>query len=139
MARALLRFRKTDSAFWIQVSPCLALGAELRDLGVTEPIGFFLHTPWPSRAVISGVPHHRELIEAMLAYDLVGFQTEEDCENFLSTRNPISDYPCMTASSSRATAAPAPRYFRSASIPGSSRSWRRRRPPIRMSRGCGAA
>jgi trehalose 6-phosphate synthase len=34
--------------------------------------------------VIGGVPHHRELIEAMLAYDLIGFQTEEDCENFLS-------------------------------------------------------
>ena len=84
MARALLRFRKTDSAFWIQDYHFLALGAELRDLGVTEPIGFFLHTPWPSRAVISGVPHHRELIEAMLAYDLIGFQTEEDCENFLS-------------------------------------------------------
>jgi trehalose 6-phosphate synthase len=30
------------------------------------------------------VPHHRELIEAMLAYDLIGFQTDEDCENFLS-------------------------------------------------------
>jgi trehalose 6-phosphate synthase len=84
MARALLRFRNTDSAFWVQDYHFLALGAELRDLGVTEPIGFFLHTPWPSRAVISGVPHHRELIEAMLAYDLIGFQTDEDCENFLS-------------------------------------------------------
>jgi trehalose 6-phosphate synthase len=84
MARALLRFRKEDSAFWIQDYHFLALGAELRDLGVTEPVGFFLHTPWPSRSVISGVPHHRELIEAMLAYDLIGFQTEEDCENFLS-------------------------------------------------------
>jgi trehalose 6-phosphate synthase len=84
MARALLRFRKSDSAFWIQDYHFLALGAELRDLGVTQPIGFFLHTPWPSRSVIGGVPHHRELIEAMLAYDLIGFQTEEDCENFLS-------------------------------------------------------
>jgi trehalose 6-phosphate synthase len=84
MARALLRFRKQDTAFWIQDYHFLALGSELRDLGVTEPIGFFLHTPWPSRAVIAGVPHHRELIEAMLAYDLIGFQTEEDCENFLS-------------------------------------------------------
>lgn len=84
MARALLRFRKADSAFWVQDYHFLALGAELRDLGVTEPIGFFLHTPWPSRSVIGGVPHHRELIEAMLAYDLIGFQTEEDCENFLS-------------------------------------------------------
>ncbi|WP_426438910.1 trehalose-6-phosphate synthase [Bradyrhizobium genosp. P] len=84
MARALLRFRKPDSVFWIQDYHFLALGAELRDLQVTQPIGFFLHTPWPTRAVISGVPHHRELIEAMLAYDLIGFQTDEDCENFLS-------------------------------------------------------
>ena len=53
MARALLRFRKPDSAFWIQDYHFLALGAELRDLGVTEPIGFFLHTPWPTRAVMS--------------------------------------------------------------------------------------
>lgn len=84
MARALLRFRKPESAFWIQDYHFLALGAELRDLGVTQPIGFFLHTPWPARSVISGVPHHRELVEAMLAYDLIGFQTDEDCENFLS-------------------------------------------------------
>src|SRR5476651_708563 len=83
MARALLRFRKPDSAFWIQDYHFLALGAELRDLGVTQPIGFFLHTPWPVRAVIGGVPHHRELVEAMLAYDLIGFQTQDDCENFL--------------------------------------------------------
>ena len=83
MARALLRFRKPDTAFWIQDYHFLALGAELRDLGVTQPIGFFLHTPWPVRAVIEGVPHHRELIEAMLACDLIGFQTRDDCENFL--------------------------------------------------------
>jgi trehalose 6-phosphate synthase len=83
MARALLRFQKPDSAFWIQDYHFLALGAELRDLGVTQPIGFFLHTPWPARGIIEGVPHHRELIEAMLAYDLVGFQTQGDCDNFL--------------------------------------------------------
>src|SRR5712671_3085626 len=84
MARALLRFKKPDAVFWIQDYHFLALGAELRDLGVTQPIGFFLHTPWPARAIIEGVPHHRELVEAMLAYDLIGFQTEDDCENFLS-------------------------------------------------------
>jgi trehalose 6-phosphate synthase len=84
MARALLRFQKPDAVFWIQDYHFLALGAELRDLGVTQPLGFFLHTPWPARAVIGGVPHHRELVEAMLAYDLIGFQTEDDYENFLS-------------------------------------------------------
>jgi trehalose 6-phosphate synthase len=34
--------------------------------------------------VVGGVPHHRELVEAMLAYDLIGFQTRDDCDNFIS-------------------------------------------------------
>ena len=84
MARALLRFRKPDTVFWIQDYHFLALGAELRGLGVTQPVGFFLHTPWPARAVMGGVPHHRDLVGAMLAYDLIGFQTQDDCDNFLS-------------------------------------------------------
>ena len=54
-------------------------------LGATEPSGFLLQDAVAGACrVISGVPDHRELIEAMLAYDLIGFQTEEDCENFLS-------------------------------------------------------
>ncbi|MES2751308.1 MAG: trehalose-6-phosphate synthase [Pseudomonadota bacterium] len=82
MARALMRFHKPSAAFWIQDYHFLALGAEMRKLGVENPVGFFLHTPWPARRIIAGVPHHRELIEAMLAYDLIGFQTDDDCENF---------------------------------------------------------
>src|ERR1700688_3905519 len=84
MARALLRFQKPDTVFWVQDYHFLALGAELRKLGVTRPVGLFLHTPWPARAIAESVPHHRELIEAMLACNLIGFQTQDDCENFLS-------------------------------------------------------
>jgi trehalose 6-phosphate synthase len=82
VAEALLRFRKSDAVYWIQDYHFLALGAEMRRLGVTEPIGFFLHTPWPVRSIAASIPNHRQLIESMLSYDLVGFQTEEDCENF---------------------------------------------------------
>lgn len=82
MARALMRFNKPTAAFWVQDYHLLTLGAEMRELGVRNPLGFFLHTPWPARRVIAGVPHHRDLVEAMLAYDLIGFQTEDDCENF---------------------------------------------------------
>lgn len=82
MARALLRFEQPDTAFWVQDYHFLALGAELRKLGIKQPIGFFLHTPWPAAHVMSGVPHHRELVEAMLAYDVIGFQTDDDRHNF---------------------------------------------------------
>jgi trehalose 6-phosphate synthase len=91
MARALLRFAKPDAVFWIQDYHFLALGAELRELGITQPVGFFLHTPWPVRAVMEGVPHHRELVEAMLAYDLIGFQTRDDCDNFLGYLSGCAD------------------------------------------------
>lgn len=83
MAQALLRFQKPGMSFWVQDYHFLTLGEELRKLGVTQPVGFFLHTPWPARAIAVGIPHHRALIEAMLAYDVVGFQTDEDCAHFI--------------------------------------------------------
>jgi|SRR5262245_5911549 len=45
-----------------------------------QEIGFFLHTPWPNRSVVAAL--HRELAEAMLAYDLIGLQTDQDRANF---------------------------------------------------------
>jgi trehalose 6-phosphate synthase len=82
MARGLMRFGRADARYWIHDYHFLTLGAELRRLGVTRPLGFFLHTPWPTRCVMQGVPHHRDLVEAMLAYDLIGFQTADDRRNF---------------------------------------------------------
>ena len=82
MARALLRFNRPDATFWIQDYHFLTLGSELRRLGVGQPIGFFLHTPWSAPAMMHSVPHHRELVSAMLAYDLIGFQTDEDQQHF---------------------------------------------------------
>lgn len=82
MARALMRFGRQDAAFWIHDYHFMTLGHELRRLGVEQPIGFFLHTPFPARTIFSSLPHHRELIRAMLAFDLIGFQTEDDRLNF---------------------------------------------------------
>jgi trehalose 6-phosphate synthase len=82
MARALLRFNSPQAVFWIQDYHFLSLGAELRRLGIERPLGFFLHTPWAERRTMSAVPHCSELAEAMLAYDLIGFQTVEDRQNF---------------------------------------------------------
>jgi trehalose 6-phosphate synthase len=82
MARALLRFAKPDAIFWIHDYHFMTLGAELRGLGVDQPVGFFLHTPFPSASVFLSLPHHRELMRAMLSYDVIGFQTDEDLSNF---------------------------------------------------------
>jgi trehalose 6-phosphate synthase len=82
MARELLRFNGPEAVFWVQDYHFLTLGAELRRLGITRPIGFFLHTPWAERRTMTAVPNHADLVRDMLAYDLIGFQTVEDRQNF---------------------------------------------------------
>jgi trehalose 6-phosphate synthase len=82
MARVLLRFAKPDAMFWIHDYHFLALAAELRRLGIEQPVGFFLHTPFPTRHIFRSLPHHDELVRAMLSYDLIGFQTDDDRANF---------------------------------------------------------
>jgi len=54
----------------------------LRRLGVKNRIGFFLHTPWPARQLVTTLPRHRQLVEALFDYDLIGFQTTEWLEAF---------------------------------------------------------
>jgi trehalose 6-phosphate synthase len=82
MARGLRSFLRPDALVWVHDYHFLTLAQELRRLGVDRPLGFFLHTPFPDRASFSCLPRHRELVRAMLQYDLLGFQTDGDRANF---------------------------------------------------------
>ncbi|MBV8651437.1 MAG: trehalose-6-phosphate synthase [Alphaproteobacteria bacterium] len=67
---------------WVHDYHLIPLGAELRRLGVDQPLGFFLHTPFPATEVLRMLPNHRELAAALCDYDLVGFQTAGDLYSF---------------------------------------------------------
>ena len=71
-----------DDVIWIHDYHLIPLARELRELGVANRIGFFLHIPWPAHQVFTTLPGHRRLVEAMFHYDLVGFQTAEYCQAF---------------------------------------------------------
>jgi trehalose 6-phosphate synthase len=71
-----------DDRIWVHDYHFLPLGDHLRQLGVTNRIGFFLHIPWPPTEIISALPRHRDLVRAMMAYDLIGLQTERDRRHF---------------------------------------------------------
>jgi trehalose 6-phosphate synthase len=66
-----------DDIIWVHDYHLIPLGRELRRLGVANPIGFFLHIPWPAAQLLTTLPRHRQLVESVFAYDLVGFQTDE--------------------------------------------------------------
>jgi trehalose 6-phosphate synthase len=94
MARTLAAFGPADSALWIHDYHFVPLGRELRRLGVRRKIGFFLHTPWPGRRTWAQLPQHRDLAEAMLAYDLIGFQTDQDRDDFAALLRHDLRVPC---------------------------------------------
>ncbi|MBY0300899.1 MULTISPECIES: alpha,alpha-trehalose-phosphate synthase (UDP-forming) [Sphingomonas] len=73
---------EADDLVWIQDYHMFPLGAELRQRGCDNRMGFFLHIPWPPRRLLGTLPGARALVESMFAYDLIGFHTEEWLESF---------------------------------------------------------
>lgn len=91
-----------DDLIWVQDYHLIPLGRELRARGLKNAIGFFLHIPWPARELVLTLPRHRQLVEALFHYDVVGFHTEEWKNAFLSYV--LHDAGGMALSNGQATA-----------------------------------
>jgi len=59
----------------------MPLAKALRERGVKNKIGFFLHVPFPPRDMLTCLPKHERTILSLCHYDLVGFQTDNDADN----------------------------------------------------------
>ncbi|WP_117195313.1 alpha,alpha-trehalose-phosphate synthase (UDP-forming) [Rhizobium terrae] len=81
-AHRLAPLLKEDDIIWIHDYHLIPLAAELRQMGLTNKIGFFLHIPWPPADVLFTMPVHEEIMRGLSHYDLVGFQTDHDLDNF---------------------------------------------------------
>lgn len=71
-----------DDLVWVHDFHLIPLASRLRARGSKNRIGFFLHTPWPPMRLFVSLPFHRRLVESMLHYDLIGFQTQEWLDSF---------------------------------------------------------
>jgi trehalose 6-phosphate synthase len=81
-ARELVSRLRNDDIVWVHDYHLIPLAQKLRDEGFTRPIGFFLHIPFPHIEVLRVLPVYAELLQSLLAYDLLGFQTETDLAAF---------------------------------------------------------
>jgi len=81
-AASLAPLLRPEDVIWIHDYHFIPLAAELRKLGCKNRIGFFLHIPWPPPDVASALPAYGRLLNGFGAYDLVGFHTPQDVENF---------------------------------------------------------
>jgi trehalose 6-phosphate synthase len=81
-ADKLCAFVRRDDVLWVHDYHLMPLARELRARGLLNPIGFFLHIPCAPLDILRTLPHHEEIVGALTYYDLVGFQTENDRDNF---------------------------------------------------------
>jgi trehalose 6-phosphate synthase len=81
-ASKLAPLLEPQDLIWIHDYHLIPLASELRKAGAKQPIGFFLHVPFPGFDVLQALPDRDFLLKALCAYDVVGFHTQRDLASF---------------------------------------------------------
>ncbi len=72
---------------WVHDYHLMGVGARLKERGLSNRCLFFLHIPFPPPDIFLKLPWRMEVLDELLAYDLVGFQSTRDLKNFVDTYN----------------------------------------------------
>lgn len=81
-ARRLAELLRPTDVVWVHDYHLIPMASCLRKLGCANRMGFFLHIPWPAPDIAAALPAYASILRALAAYDVVGFQTSADAENF---------------------------------------------------------
>ncbi len=82
-ARVIARNTRTHDYIWVHDYQLMLVAKELRAMGITRKIGFFLHIPFPQLDIFLKLPWRFQILRALLEYDLIGFQSLRDRRNFV--------------------------------------------------------
>ena len=82
-AEVTARAAAPDDFIWVHDYHLMRMATALRARGVTSRMAFFLHIPFPPLDVFLKLPWRFEVLQSLLDYDLVGFQTVRDRRNFV--------------------------------------------------------
>ena len=83
-AKAVIEELDKDDLIWIHDYHLLLIPDLLRSKNKDLNIIFFLHIPFPNYEILRTLPWHKEILKGMLGCDLLGFQTRNDSNNFLT-------------------------------------------------------
>ncbi|MHC4470966.1 MAG: alpha,alpha-trehalose-phosphate synthase (UDP-forming) [Planctomycetota bacterium] len=82
-ADAVIEATGPGDAVWVHDYHLALVAREVRKRGDRQ-LMWFLHIPFPQLDMLARLPWRWELMEALLDYDLLGFQTRRDLLNFLA-------------------------------------------------------
>lgn len=84
-AECVLEHSDDDDFIWVQDYQLIHVAQFVREQSESHRrIGFFLHIPFPPLDIFVKLPWRGQILNALLAYDLIGFQTPRDTRNFLN-------------------------------------------------------
>ena len=82
-ADCIASFLDDGRDLWVHDYHLIHLAEMLRSRMKPGRVGFFLHIPFPSLDNFVKIPWRADLLRALLAYDLIGFQSTRDRRHFL--------------------------------------------------------
>lgn len=82
-AASIAEHTDEEDYIWVHDYQLIQVANELKQLGVRRKIGLFLHIPFPPLDIYLSLPWRFQILEGLLDYDLLGFQTMRDRRNFL--------------------------------------------------------
>ncbi|MEZ5318722.1 MAG: bifunctional alpha,alpha-trehalose-phosphate synthase (UDP-forming)/trehalose-phosphatase [Vicinamibacterales bacterium] len=84
-ADAIVRHVEPGDTVWVHDYHLALVPGMVRPHVEDVRIGYFLHVPWPSSDVYRVLPHREEILQGLLAADVLGFQTEGYRHNFIES------------------------------------------------------
>ncbi|KAI8643620.1 glycosyltransferase family 20-domain-containing protein [Parasitella parasitica] len=84
-AETIVKNYKEGDIIWINDYHLMLVPGLIREKIPNATIGFFLHIPFPSSELFRCLPPRKQLLEAMLQSDVIGFQTYSFARHFLQT------------------------------------------------------
>ena len=82
-AEAVAQEARPSDFVWIHDYQLLDVAHHLREDKNCPDLAFFLHIPFPPPDIFLKLPERQAVLDSLLAYDLVGFQTLRDRRNFI--------------------------------------------------------
>nr|AAD00829.1 SL-TPS/P [Selaginella lepidophylla] len=83
-AEAVFNFYQEGDVVWCHDYHLMFLPSYLKEKDSQMKVGWFLHTPFPSSEIYRTLPLRAELLQGVLAADLVGFHTYDYARHFVS-------------------------------------------------------
>ena len=74
-AQVVQQNMQPNDLLWVHDYQLAHVGYDLKALGVKNPMCYFLHIPFPPDRIFMMMPWNKQLLKALLAYQLLGFQT----------------------------------------------------------------